>query len=161
MTKNHENHQKCHFWHFWAVGKSAKIDVFSRPGSQNEFPGTPREGGIQNGSLFGSLLTPFFDQKYPFFAQNGSFMDRFTREYILTCVTGVCPDGPQKSRFFKNVKNDTFQFLNGDKGRARTRARPSNTVSASVRVQKWVPFWVTFWTPKMTHFGPFYPVFTP
>ena len=88
-------------------------------------------------------------------------MDRFTREYILTCVTGVCPDGPQKSRFFKNVKNDTFQFLNGDKGRARTRARPSNTVSASVRGPKMGPFLGHFLDPKNDPFWAVLPRFCP
>ena len=45
---------------FGAVGESAKIDVFSRPGSQNEFVwfvGYPLWWGSQRGSTFG---TPFW-----------------------------------------------------------------------------------------------------
>ena len=41
IIKNHKNHENGQNDHFLAVGKSAKIDVFSRPGSRNEFVHNP------------------------------------------------------------------------------------------------------------------------
>ena len=110
--------------------------------------GYPSWGGYQKWVTFWPLFWQKIDQKWPILSRNGSFMDRFTREYILACGAGGCPDGPQKSRFFKNHVFGSLPCSHD----ARTRARPSNMVSATVRGPKMGPFLGHFLNP---FFDPF------
>ena len=143
----------------------AKIGHFSRPGSQNEFRGIPREGVSQRGPLLDPFFVTFGGLKWPLFNPNPPIPAPYS--WIVSFQRGVRNDpkndtfqkvpkmslfGPYRAtvRGTKNgVKNDPKNdpFLGPLYYRFRRQKRGKMAQNGSKKgSQKWPQKWPPFWT---------------